>query len=179
MFPYIETKEEEKRMSKKAIIPGSFDPITLGHLDIIKRAAELFDEVIVLVTNNSSKKTLFNIEQRVALVRDAVCGISNVRADCDNGLLVDYIASNKIDVQIKGVRGESDFSYESELFGIYNKISENKYNGFCETLFMPTKPEFAHVSSTFVREMLKYGEDCSYLVPNYALLCENYTKNVK
>ena len=166
-------------MSKKAIIPGSFDPITLGHLDIIKRASELFDEVIVLVTNNSSKKTLFNIEQRVSLVRDAIAGLLNVRADCDNGILVDYIVSNKIDVQIKGVRGESDFCYESELFGIYNSISKNKYSAFCETLFMPAKPEHTHISSTFVREMLKYGEDTSYLVPNNEMLYGFYAKNVK
>lgn len=166
-------------MSKKAVVPGSFDPITLGHLDIIKRAAVLFDEVVVLVTNNSSKKTVFNIEQRVALVRDAVKDISNVKADCDDGLLVDYMISNRIDVQVKGVRNDKDFSYESELFGIYNTISENKFSSFCETLFMPSKPEFLSLSSTFVREMLKYGEDCSYLVPNSAMLCDFYAKNVK
>ncbi len=166
-------------MNNKALVPGSFDPITVGHLDIIKRASALFDEIIVLVTNNSAKKTLFDIEQRVALVKDAVKDIPNVTVDCDNRLLVDYMKNNGIAVQVKGIRNEKDFSYENELFGIYNKISEYKYSNPTETLFMPSKPEYFAVSSTFVREMIKYNEDFSYLVPNAVLLQEILDKKVR
>lgn len=149
-------------MNRKAVIPGSFDPITNGHLDVICRAARMFDEVTVLVMLNSEKKYMFGAS-RVEMVRAACAEIPNVRVEESGGLLCDYVAENRIDVIVKGVRNCKDFEYEKDLAQINCKI------GGCETFFIPARPELEFCSSTFVREMVRYGRDICDYVPKKCL----------
>ena len=149
-------------MSKKAVIPGSFDPITNGHLDIIRRTAGMFDEVAVLVMLNSEKKYMFG-NMRVEMVRAACADLANVRVEESGGLLCDYVNQNRIDVIVKGVRSCKDFEYEKDMAQINCRI------GGCETLLITAKPELEFCSSTFVREMLRYGRDVSGYVPRACL----------
>ena len=151
-------------MKKVCIIPGTFDPITSGHADIISRAAYIFDEVTVAAFNNTAKQTTFTAEERLEMLR-----LSYPTYSCNNikttmitdKLLVDYMNENDIKVIVKGVRNTIDFDYEYQLSVISREI--NHY-GF-ETLFIPAKPEHMYISSTFVREMIKYKKDIDDYVP--------------
>jgi pantetheine-phosphate adenylyltransferase len=144
---------------KKAVCPGSFDPITNGHLDVIERASHLFDEVVIAVLVNNSKSSLFTIEERIVLARDCVQHLPNVKVDMWSGLLVDYCRENKVDAIVKGLRAVSDFDYELQMAQMNLQLKG------VDTLLMATKPAYSFLSSSLVREIARYGGDVSNLVP--------------
>lgn len=144
---------------KKAVCPGSFDPITNGHLDVIERASHLFDEVVIAVLVNNSKSSLFTLEERIVLARDCVKHLPNVKVDRWSGLLVDYCRENKVDAIVKGLRAVSDFDYELQMAQMNLQLKG------VDTLLMATKPAYSFLSSSLVREIARYGGDVSSLVP--------------
>ena len=144
---------------KKEVCPGSFDPITNGHLDVIERASHLFDEVVIAVLVNNSKRSLFTIEERIVLARDCVKHLPNVKVDMWSGLLVDYCRENKVDAIVKGLRAVSDFDYELQMAQMNLQLKG------VDTLLMATKPAYSFLSSSLVREIARYGGDVSNLVP--------------
>lgn len=148
---------------RKAVCPGSFDPITNGHIDVIERASGLFDQVVIAVLANSSKTGLFSIEERLVLAKDAVAHIPNVTVDTWSGLLVDYCKANKIGAIIKGLRAVSDFDYELQMAQMNLQLKG------VDTLLMATKPAYSFLSSSLVREIARYGGDVSALVPTGVL----------
>lgn len=144
---------------KRAVCPGSFDPITYGHLDIIARAAAQFDEVIVAVFENRKKSGLFTPEERVELITKSVAQYSNVKVDSGSGLLVDYCSKNEVDVIVKGLRAVTDFDYELQMAQVHTQASG------VETMFMATAPSQSFLSSSIVKELSYYGGDVSTMVP--------------
>jgi pantetheine-phosphate adenylyltransferase len=144
---------------KRAVCPGSFDPITNGHLDVIERASGLFDEVTIAVLMNSSKSGLFTVDERVEMIRDCVKHLSNVKVDTWSGLLVDYCLAHEIKAIVKGLRAVSDFDYELQMAQINLQLKG------VDTLLMATKPAFSFLSSSLVREISSYGGDVSAFVP--------------
>lgn len=156
-----------------AVIPGSYDPITKGHLDLIKRSAALFDELIVLICVNSSKRGFIDAETRKYLAEDAVSGLDNVRVECCGTLFADFCHDNNVSVIVKGIRNHTDYAYETELKTYNDRIFMDKYDKAPETLFMPANPSLSYCSSTFVREMLKYNESVDTHVPNAELLLKH------
>ncbi|HSN43918.1 MAG TPA: pantetheine-phosphate adenylyltransferase [Propionibacteriaceae bacterium] len=142
----------------KAICPGSFDPITHGHLDVIQRARGLFDEVLVGVGRNSTKNNLFSIEERVALVRNAVADMPGVTVAALEGLLVDFARTHGCGVVVKGLRFASDFDYELQMAHINKAVSG------IESVFLPASSEFGTLSSSMMREVAKLGGDVSEFV---------------
>ncbi len=147
----------------RAIIPGSFDPITLGHIDIIERSLKIFDEVVVCVLVNPDKKTLFSIDERKTLIIKSLCEIRDfdkVKIDSYQGLLVDYVKSNDINVIIKGIRTFSDFEYESQMAFFNSKMAPS-----VETFFLGTTEQLSYISSSSIKQIVKFGGDISGLVP--------------
>ncbi len=155
----------------KAIYPGSFDPLTMGHLDLIKRAAACFDELTVAVLNNHEKSPLFSVEERVNMIKEAVKDIPNVRVDSFSGFLVDYAKEHDIHVSIRGLRTPSDFEYELPTAQFNRILSKDEV----ETLFLATSLEYAHLSSSAVREVAKFKGDIRGLVPD-CILTKIYEK---
>jgi pantetheine-phosphate adenylyltransferase len=148
---------------RRAVCPGSFDPVTNGHLDIISRAAQLFDEVVVAVFPNPSKTPLFSADERLELLREATSKLDNVRVEWFEGLLVDFCRANGIAAIVKGLRAVSDFDYEMQMAQMnYNQAG-------VETLFMTTNPLYAFLSSSLVKDFAKFGGDVSGLVPPIVL----------
>jgi pantetheine-phosphate adenylyltransferase len=148
---------------RRVVCPGTFDPVTNGHIDIISRAAQLFDEVVVAVLRNPSKTALFTVAERVELIRDATKEQPNVRVDRFEGLTVDFCRSNDISAIVKGLRAVSDFDYEMQMAQMnYNQAG-------VETLFMTTNPLYAFLSSSLVKEFARFGGDVSGLVPQAVL----------
>lgn len=145
---------------RTAIYPGSFDPFTNGHLDVVQRAAKLFDRVIVAVAANDSKNPLFTKEERVALVRQSVARLPNVKADAFDGLLVEYVAAKKAQAIVRGLRAVSDFEFEFQLALMNRKLDEN-----IETIFMMPKDTYTFLSSRIVKEIARLGGDVSSFVP--------------
>ncbi|MGB2992069.1 MAG: pantetheine-phosphate adenylyltransferase [Paenisporosarcina sp.] len=147
-------------MTKIAVVPGSFDPVTFGHLDIIKRGASVFDEIHVVVLNNSSKKPLFTVEERMALISEVTSTLPNVHVDSFSGLLVDY--ANKVNAHaiVRGLRAVSDFEYEMQITSM-NRVLDEKI----ETFFIMTNNQYSFLSSSIVKEVAKYGGNISELVP--------------
>lgn len=145
---------------KKAVCPGSFDPITNGHIDIIKRAAELFDEVTVLVVTNPDKKCAFSPEERCALIEKATEGIGVVKVDSFSGLLADYVKQNGISAIVKGIRSSSDFEYEFQMALANRSLAPN-----AETVFITADPQNMYVSSSLIRQIACFGGDVSDFVP--------------
>lgn len=144
---------------RKAVCPGSFDPVTNGHLDIIARASDLYDEVVVAILINKSKSSLFTVDERIALLAEVTAGYGNVRVDSFHGLLVDYCRTNEIPVIVKGMRPVGDFDYELQM------AQMNRGLAGIETLFMPTNAEYSFIASSLVKEVAKYGGDVSNLLP--------------
>lgn len=144
----------------KALIPGSFDPVTNGHVDLIRRAAAMFDTVTVGVFVNSDKKYLFSAEQRAKMIAESTRNIKNVNVITDNGYVADYCKDNGIGVIVKGVRNAADYEYELKMAD-YNK----KRNPYAETVLLPAYDDMASVSSSAVRQMASNGEDISAIVP--------------
>jgi pantetheine-phosphate adenylyltransferase len=141
------------------VCPGSFDPVTNGHLDIISRAAQLYDEVVVAVLRNPNKTSLFTAAERVELIAAATKELDNVRVDRFEGLIVDFCRDNDISAIVKGLRAVSDFDYEMQM------AQMNYSQAGVETLFMTTNPLYAFLSSSLVKEFARYGGDVSGLVP--------------
>ena len=144
---------------KRVVCPGSFDPITFGHLDIIKRASELFDEVIIAVLVNKTKKTLFTVEERLVMIAEVTSQYPNVRVDSWSGLLVDYCDSHDVKAIIKGLRAVTDFDYELQMSQINLQLKG------IETLFMSTAPAHSFLSSSLVKEIATFGGDISAYLP--------------
>jgi pantetheine-phosphate adenylyltransferase len=145
----------------KAVYPGSFDPITLGHLNIIKRAAAVFDELLVCVTVNSDKRPLFSSEERVDFIERTVVKLPNVKVESTKELLVNYMNSRGANVIIKGLRAVSDFDLEFQIALINRKLDP-----CIETLLMPSSEEYTYLSSSVVKEMARYGADLQTFVPS-------------
>jgi pantetheine-phosphate adenylyltransferase len=144
---------------RRALCPGSFDPVTNGHLDIIGRCASLYDEVVVAVFRNQSKSGLFNVEERLEMLGEVTGDFPNVSIDTFEGLVVDYCRVHDIPVIVKGLRAVSDFDYELQM------AQMNRGLAGVDTLFMPTNPEYSFLASSLVKEIAKWGGDVSSLVP--------------
>jgi pantetheine-phosphate adenylyltransferase len=144
---------------RRALCPGSFDPVTNGHIDIIGRVAKLYDEVVVAVFVNRSKSGLFSIDERREMLAEVTAGYPNVTIDTFQGLTVDYCRAHDIPVIVKGLRAVSDFDYELQM------AQMNRGLAGVDTLFMPTNPEYSFLASSLVKEIAKWGGDVSSLVP--------------
>ncbi len=152
---------------KRAICPGSFDPVTLGHVDIFQRAAGIFDEVYIGVFNNIRKKPLLSVEERIALLEEAVSHLDNIKVISFDGLLADYMVKENIQVIVRGLRSVTDYEYEQGQAQIIKAMHPE-----LDTMFLLGKPEYNSFSSSVVREIIRFGGDCSSLVPHnvYAYL---------
>jgi pantetheine-phosphate adenylyltransferase len=144
---------------RRAVCPGSFDPPTNGHLDIVGRAAALFDEVVVAVLMNKSKKSLFTVEERIAMLTEVTAAYPNVRVDSFHGLLVDYCRAHDVRAIVKGLRAVTDFDYELQMAQMNQQLSG------VDTLFMSTRPEWSFVASSLVKEIATFGGDVAHLLP--------------
>lgn len=144
----------------KALFAGSFDPFTNGHLDILKQASEIFDEVIVAVAYNSEKQGFLPVEKRLGLIIKSVSGIENVSVDSYEGLTVDYAKKNDVNILVRGIRNSSDFEYEQQIAAVNRSLAPE-----IKTVFFSPKPENAFVSSTMVREVYLNNGDISKFVP--------------
>ncbi|SFJ61317.1 pantetheine-phosphate adenylyltransferase [Thermoflavimicrobium dichotomicum] len=145
---------------KVAVYPGSFDPITYGHLDIIERGAKIFDRVVVAVLINSAKKPLFTVDERQQMIQNATRHLPNVEVDSFEGLLVDYMRKRQAQVILRGLRAISDFEYELQIASINKKMNDE-----VETLFLMTNNRHSFISSSMVKEVARYGADVKDLVP--------------
>ena len=144
---------------RRAVCPGSFDPVTNGHVDVITRAGGLYDELVVAVLVNPGKAGLFSVAERMELLSEAVADLPNVTVDSFEGLLVDYCRTHEIPVIVKGLRAVSDFEYELQMAQMNRELAA------VETLFVPTAPQVGHLSSSLVKQVAKFGGDVSRLVP--------------
>jgi pantetheine-phosphate adenylyltransferase len=145
---------------RRVVCPGSFDPVTNGHLDIIGRTSRLYDEVVVAVLINVEKKSLFTVDERIAMLQAVTKEYGNVRVEKFHGLLVDFCREQDIPAIVKGVRVVSDFDYEMQMAQLNYRLSG------VETLFMSTNPEYSFLSSSRIKEIARYGGDLSGLVPD-------------
>jgi pantetheine-phosphate adenylyltransferase len=145
----------------RAVCPGSFDPVTNGHLDIVARAARLFDEVIVGILVNETKRGLFSVDERVEMLTEAVAalGLTNVKVESFSGLLVDFCRANDVSAIVKGLRAVSDFDFELQMAQMNQSLSG------IDTVFVPTSPEWAFLASSLVKEVARFGGDVSAFVP--------------
>ena len=157
---------------KAAIYPGSFDPVTYGHLDIIRRAASIFDELTVSVLNNTQKTPLFSVEERVKILEEATKDLPNVKIDSFSGLLIDYARRKDVHVAIRGLRAITDFEYELQTAQTNTMLS----GGELDTMFLTTRLEYAYLSSSSVKEIAQFHGDISKCVPEFVakLLYEKY-----
>jgi len=154
-------KQKDYTMGKVAIYPGSFDPITYGHIDIVERALEIFDKVIVAIAHNGEKRPLFTVEERLEMVRKIFEHIPNVIADSFKGLLVDYVAKTNAKVILRGLRATSDFEYEFHMASMHRSL-----NTHLDTLFMMTSKDYFFVSSRTIKEVASLGGGVEGLVPD-------------
>lgn len=157
---------------KRAVYPGSFDPVTFGHLDVIKRASEVFDVLIVSVLNNTEKTPLFSVEERVKILKEATKNLPNVKVDSFSGLLIDYARENDLHVAVRGLRAITDFEYELQIAQVNRKLS----GGRLDTMFLTTSLEYAYLSSSSVKEIACFGGDISECVPDFVadMIYEKY-----
>ena len=146
---------------KAAIYPGSFDPVTYGHIDIIRRASEMFDVLHVAVLDNKAKTPLFSVDERVKMLKDVTCDMPNIVVESFSGLLVDYAEKNDIHVSVRGLRAVTDFEYELQIAQMNRLLSK----GSLDTIFLTTSLEYAYLSSSGVREIASFGGDFSMCVP--------------
>lgn len=146
-------------MMRRAVCPGSFDPVTNGHIDVFQRAAAQFDEVTVAVLINKRKSSLFTVQERIELLTEELAGVPNIRVDSFHGLLVDYCRDHGISAIVKGLRAITDFDYELQMAQMNHGLAG------VETLFITTNPLYSYLSSSLVKEVATYGGDVSGLVP--------------
>ncbi len=144
---------------RRAVCPGSFDPVTNGHIDIVSRASGLFDEVTVAVLINKSKRSLFSVEERIDMLTEVCADFPNVKIDAFHGLLVDFCQERGIHAIVKGLRAVSDFDYELQMAQMNSSLAP------VETVFVPTSPEYSFLASSLVKEVATFGGDVSPLVP--------------
>ena len=158
-------------MNKLAICPGSFDPITNGHLDIIKRGAKIFDNVVVVIFNNSAKTALFSVEERINLIKEATKDMKNVSVDVSDDLLINYAKEKEASVILRGLRAVSDFEYEMQITSMNRRLAKD-----VETFFVMTNNQYSFLSSSIVKEVAKYQGKVTGLVPEIveAALKEKY-----
>src|SRR5450432_529119 len=147
---------------RTAIYPGSFDPLTNGHLDVVQRAAKLFDRVLVAVAKNEGKHPLFTLDERLALVKTSIAHLPNVEADSFDSLLVEYVVSRQAQAIVRGLRAISDFEFEFQLALMNRKLNEN-----IETIFMMPKDTYTFLSSRIVKEIARLGGDVGAFVPDH------------
>jgi pantetheine-phosphate adenylyltransferase, bacterial len=157
MSPRSNNHEHEHRI---AVYPGSFDPVTFGHLDIIRRAAKQFDQLIVAVLNNTSKSPLFSVDERKKLLADVTRDLPNVEIDSFRDLLVRYMRSRQAQVIVRGIRSVTDFEYELQMASTNRQLDEG-----IETVFMMTNPKYSYLSSSIVKEIAKFNGPVQDLVP--------------
>ena len=143
-----------------AIYPGSFDPVTLGHYDIIKRSAVMFDQVVIGVLNNTSKTPLFSLEERVKMLKDTVSGLPNVSVESFNGLLVDFVKQKHTNIIIRGLRALTDFDLEMQMAQSNRMVAKD-----VDTVFLSTSTQYSYLSSSVVKEYARYGVDLTEFVP--------------
>ncbi len=148
-------------MGLAALCPGTFDPVTNGHLDIIRRANGCFERVVVAVLANPDKAPLFSADERVAMLKEAAADLEHVDVDSFSGLLVDYAAKHGLRIVVKGLRAVSDFDYELQMAQMNNKMAG------VETFFVPTSPQWSYLSSSLIKEIVRFGGDVSGLVPPF------------
>jgi pantetheine-phosphate adenylyltransferase len=148
---------------RNAVCPGSFDPVTNGHLDVFERASAMYDTVTIAVLTNSSKSALFTIEERINFITDAVSAWNNIKVVSFQGLLVDFCKQNDISIIVKGLRAVSDFDYELQMAQMNYRLAK------VETSFIATNPEFGYLSSSLIKEISKHGGDVTGLVPDKVL----------
>lgn len=148
---------------RRAVCPGSFDPVTNGHIDIISRASGLFDEVTVAVLINKSKRSLFSVDERIDMLTQVCADFPNVKIDAFHGLLVDFCRARDIHAIVKGLRAVSDFDYELQMAQMNSSLAS------VETVFVPTSPEYSFLASSLVKEVATFGGDVSSLVPPLVL----------
>jgi pantetheine-phosphate adenylyltransferase len=148
------------KKAKIAVYPGTFDPVTYGHIDLIKRATKIFDKVIVAVAHNPSKGTLFSVEERVSMLKEAVQGMRTVVVDQFDGLVVDYVKHSGTNVMIRGLRMLSDFEYEFQM-----ALTNRKLKGEIETIFMMPSESYSYISSKLIKEASGLGADVRSFVP--------------
>ena len=156
----------------KAIYPGSFDPVTLGHMDVIRRSAEIFDELVICVLVNVNKSALFSVDERVKILQEATADLKNVTVESYSGLLTQYAKEKHIHVVVRGLRAVTDFEYELQNAQTNRKLS----GGYLDTMFLTTSLEYAYLSSSTVKEIASFGGDVSDCVPPFVagLLYEKY-----
>jgi pantetheine-phosphate adenylyltransferase len=148
-------------MGLSALCPGTFDPVTNGHIDIIQRAGRCFDRVVVAVLENPDKTPLFSTDERVAMLKEAVADVENAEVDSFAGLLVDYASANDIRIIVKGLRAVTDFDFELQMAQMNHKMTG------VETFFVPTSPQWSYLSSSLIKEVTRFGGDISGLVPEF------------
>ena len=148
---------------RRCACPGSFDPVTNGHLDVVERAAGLFDEVVVAVLVNALKEGLFTVDERISMLREVTGHLHNVVVESFHGLLVDYCRQRGIPAVVKGLRAVTDFDYELQMAQMNHRLTR------LETLFVATNPDYSYLSSSLVKEVAAYGGDVSGLVPDVVL----------
>ena len=148
---------------KRAVYPGSFDPMTYGHLDIIRRSAEMFDELIVAVLVNQQKNALFSVDERVKILQEATKDLPNVKVDFFSGLLINYAAEHGLHVAVRGLRAITDFEYELQLSQTNRMLSD----GALDTIFLNPSLQYSYLSSASVKEIASFGGDISQCVPDY------------
>ena len=160
---------------KSAIYPGTFDPMTYGHLDIIKRAANIFDEVVVSVLNNKEKTPLFSVSERVNILKEATKDITNVRVESFEGLLTDYCKKIGVNVVVRGLRAVTDFEYELQMSQMNRKLSNHRV----ETIYFNTTLKYSYLSSSAVKQIAQFHGDLSAFVPDFVakLLYERFGYN--
>lgn len=146
---------------KKILYSGTFDPLTKGHLDLIKRGSKLADELIVGIIRNPNKNPMFSIEERKEMIEAEICDLPNVKVDCFEGLLVDYVRDNNIDAVLRGLRATMDFEYEIQMAQVNAKLNKDM-----ETIFLMTDERYSYISSSVVREVYALGGEIIDLVPN-------------
>jgi pantetheine-phosphate adenylyltransferase len=147
-------------MGLAALCPGTFDPVTNGHLDIIERSAGIFDPVVVAVLENPAKTPIFSLEDRLSMLKDALADVDGVEVATFSGLLADFARGRGVSVVVKGIRAASDFDYELQMAQMNRNI-----DGHLETVFLPTSPVWSYISSSLIKEVVRFGGDVSGLVP--------------
>jgi len=148
-------------MGLSALCPGTFDPVTNGHIDIIQRASRCFERVVVAALENPAKRPLFSTDERVAMLKEAVADVENVEVASFSGLLVDYASVRQIRIIVKGIRAATDFDFELQMAQMNHRMTG------IETFFVPTSPQWSYLSSSLIKEVIRFGGDVSGLVPDF------------